>query len=39
MKYLILGFIIICTVGIVFNFTMKYKTLHKMLKDRKDGQS
>jgi len=38
MKYLILGFMIICGVGIVFNLTMKYKTLYNIHKD-KNGQS
>jgi hypothetical protein len=36
MTILISGFIIICTIGIVFNLTMKYKALYDMQKDKKD---
>lgn len=35
MKYLILGFIIICAAALVFNTTMKYKTANKIYKDKK----
>ena len=34
MTHLILGFVFICAIGIIFNFTMKYKTLYKIQKER-----
>lgn len=35
MKTFILGFILICIIGIVFNLTMKYKTLIDIHNERK----
>jgi hypothetical protein len=39
MKTFIVGFIIICTIGIVFNLTMKYRTLYKIYEDDGNGKT
>ena len=38
MATFIVGFVIICAIAIVYNFTMKYKTLYDMHKDQ-NGKS